>query len=102
MLRRLPSSPPFPYPTLFRSLHLLLVGGRAVDRRERAADLRGEARIGLTFAQQVFPYRVVGRVEVLKDLLRKGQADADRKSTRLNSSHITISYAVFCLKKKKL
>ena len=67
-------------------LHLFLVGGRAVDRRERAADFRGEARIGLTFAQQVFPYRVAGRVEVLhgehaaflRDHLRHGARHGGR------------------------
>src|SRR5690349_21943123 len=69
-------STPFPYTTLFRSPHQL-----ARDRGltvEHAAQREAEsARVGLL--QQV----------------------ADRKSTRLNSSHVEISYAVFCLKKKK-
>src|SRR5438094_7827930 len=74
MIRRPPRSTLFPYTTLFRSLHLQEgVTTRLVVRRRAAAVRRGEGEI----------------------LLR------DRKSTRLNSSHRTISYAVFCLKKKK-
>src|SRR2546430_10740919 len=76
MIRRPPRSTLFPYTTLFRSV----VG------RRRAARKAGE----------------VG-VHGLEDLARRAvlQADQDRKSTRLNSSHSQISYAVFCLKKKK-
>src|SRR3712207_7473322 len=88
MIRRPPRSTLFPYTTLFRSHEAVDVAGGIVGQRgdvdvlEEAEDLqRGEA------------LRVGGR--------RDGNA-ADRKSTRLNSSHANISYAVFCLKKKKI
>src|SRR5690242_21383940 len=80
MLRPPPSSTLFPYTTLFRS-HL--------RRRRRGAFL----------LQQVGARHQPGRG---RDAGRPVQgADQDRKSTRLNSSHMSISYAVFCLKKKK-
>src|SRR5437773_8270882 len=72
MVRRPPISTLFPYTTLFRSVS-------ADGARPRRAGRRARRRRGAD------PRRDVG----------------DRKSTRLNSSHITISYAVFCLKKKK-
>src|SRR5258708_20270623 len=82
MIRRPPRSTLFPYTTLFRSLeghrrHVVEIAplGESWDRR----DPRGRA----------------GRDENLAG------CDRDRKSTRLNSSHQIISYAVFCLKKKK-
>src|SRR5436190_11128234 len=78
MIRRPPRSTLFPYTTLFRSHDAEVVGDRGVLR----ADLR--ASIG---------DRLVGQRARLVPL--------DRKSTRLNSSHTVISYAVFCLKKKK-
>src|SRR5256885_8059207 len=79
MIRRPPRSTLFPYTTLFRS-HLQV--GRAVAP-EQAVEACG-------WAQQV------GREG--EGLLGRR---VDRKSTRLNSSHLVISYAVFCLKKKK-
>src|SRR5437867_5083813 len=85
MLRRPPSSTLFPYTTLFRSVRDLerpLARSPAVAVPARA----GPRRLG---------QRPRGRR--LSRLARGG----DRKSTRLNSSHRTISYAVFCLKKKK-
>src|SRR3712207_7884380 len=86
MIRRPPRSTLFPYTTLFRSRRGPDVGrsqGRAQRRRSVAGDDAqhpAEPRLGLR--------------------LQRG-ADPDRKSTRLNSSHANISYAVFCLKKKK-
>src|SRR5256885_8693499 len=73
MIRRPPRSTLFPYTTLFRSIELRT---RDVDARvgDACRVLRGRARRGVRL---------------------------DRKSTRLNSSHLVISYAVFCLKKKK-
>src|SRR5258708_30917838 len=85
MIRRPPRSTLFPYTTLFRS-----VGA-------------GFARDGFTSRNNVprdhrTPVRVLGRRPVVsRDVISRG----DRKSTRLNSSHQIISYAVFCLKKKK-
>src|SRR5256885_11817003 len=77
MIRRPPRSTLFPYTTLFRSRALRAPGRAARAERVRRAVHLGSAR---------------------------GPArghDRDRKSTRLNSSHLVISYAVFCLKKKK-
>src|SRR5258707_11712208 len=87
MIRRPPRSTLFPYTTLFRSLRLR---DRA-RRRPGGRQLSGVRRPALRLPR--VPYRV-------------HPADArtdrrDRKSTRLNSSHANISYAVFCLKKKK-
>src|SRR5438874_7164661 len=85
MIRRPPRSTLFPYTTLFRSRNAA-VGPRPRRRRRRAA------------AQREVPgERVRGRLGALYDRRRQ----PDRKSTRLNSSHVEISYAVFCLKKKK-
>src|SRR2546426_9086308 len=93
MIRRPPRSTLFPYTTLFRSQ--LVVSLRAADT-PRAAPLR-------QVLQRSFR-RVGGRVRLATLVLFTGQLAAmleDRKSTRLNSSHLVISYAVFCLKKKK-
>src|SRR5689334_24544597 len=80
MIRRPPRSTLFPYTTLFRSDHLANGGDAApVVAIHHLPDHEGEQEHG----------------EELR------QADQDRKSTRLNSSHSSISYAVFCLKKKK-
>src|SRR5690349_22035822 len=86
MIRPPPPSTLFPYTTLFRSLRLAVLGeigkrGSAPERKprrqcvERAARVAARERSACLF-------------------------DGDRKSTRLNSSHVEISYAVFCLKKK--
>src|SRR3712207_8652363 len=93
MIRRPPRSTLFPYTTLFRS------GGarrrRGVRRRrDRRLVDRCRRRYGGTAAEVRPLVRPPGRGEQLVD----GQAD--RKSTRLNSSHANISYAVLCLTKK--
>src|SRR3712207_8448219 len=82
MIRRPPRSTLFPYTTLFRSVP---------KRRKKAA--AAAARI----LRIIPPLSVPAACRVLP---RK--STGDRKSTRLNSSHANISYAVFCLKKKKL
>src|SRR3712207_7684561 len=91
MIRRPPRSTLFPYTTLFRSvghrvdgaagLGTLLAGDERADEDDPLALLAGDAG-------------PVVRV--------RGVRQVDRKSTRLNSSHANISYAVFCLKKKKV
>src|SRR5690242_21529010 len=92
MIRRPPRSTLFPYTTLFRSL---AAHGNGVRRRGHAARVGG-APTGSCFPGSSSPLVLgVG----LGGEVRRG--DADRKSTRLNSSHMSISYAVFCLKKKK-
>src|SRR5947209_9432945 len=80
--RRPPRSTLFPYTTLFRSE----VVAQDDDRDARRAEVLLRARVD---------ERVLGNVH-------GARADVDRKSTRLNSSHANISYAVFCLKKKKI
>src|SRR5437667_4057849 len=86
MLRRPPRSTLFPYTTLFRSLGP--TGYRPYNDQEREVVRRAIAvAVHLTDRN--------ARPAMLPE------AEEDRKSTRLNSSHITISYAVFCLKKKK-
>src|SRR3712207_8530741 len=86
MIRRPPRSTLFPYTTLFRSLHRQL---RAVGYAVPVPRLSREGRPAE--GDQAFVRRL---------LLEPRRADRDRKSTRLNSSHANISYAVFCLKKK--
>src|SRR3712207_7161066 len=77
MIRRPPRSTLFPYTTLFRSEDVVLDAGVAAA--------------------------VVARARAVHAALGRGELEhADRKSTRLNSSHAHISYAVFCLKKKKI
>src|SRR5690242_12153517 len=88
MLRRPPTSTLFPYTTLFRS-HELERAQRLPDGRQRRARLAAVARDHLGDAE----------IEHLDEVGAVG-ANLDRKSTRLNSSHMSISYAVFCLKKK--
>src|SRR5688572_32356797 len=88
MIQQQPRSNLFPYTTLFRSLHRRAVGGG-----DRAAEV-ALARRGL--AGQRLVARRLGRQP---HRLGAG-AGGDRKSTRLNSSHSQISYAVLCLNKK--
>src|SRR2546427_9458127 len=85
MIRRPPRSTLFPYTTLFRS--------RGGQRDHRAGGERGQHRAG----RRAGARRRDARRRAVARLERPG----DRKSTRLNSSHSQISYAVFCLKKKK-
>src|SRR3712207_8702128 len=89
MIRRPPRSTLFPYTTLFRSLAEML------EHHCARPDLPD--RIGNTLAGNVRRGAVNGLEERREFPLRV----EDRKSTRLNSSHANISYAVFCLKKKK-
>src|SRR3712207_8899456 len=84
MIRRPPRSTLFPYTTLFRSdrLRVAEVEHRVLGRQTPALVLHRVAPV-----DDLLPERVLGR--------------EDRKSTRLNSSHANISYAVFCLKKTR-
>src|SRR5256885_11832268 len=86
MIRRPPRSTLFPYTTLFRSVPGGATGGDALDARE------------------VHPRRDLGSRRPRRRGAARGRdrrsPRQDRKSTRLNSSHLVISYAVFCLKKK--
>src|SRR2546430_8214936 len=95
MIRRPPRSTLFPYTTLFRSIHAMMKSVLSlIQERAKQYNLKVKfecpARIGKMLADET---RIK---QILFNLLSK-----DRKSTRLNSSHSQISYAVFCLKKKK-
>src|SRR5690606_39517055 len=100
MIRRPPRSTLFPYTTLFRSnhrklltvdSHVAFVSGLCIGREWEGRPERRQE-----------PWRDTG-VEIVGPAVSEAEAAfaEDRKSTRLNSSHVKISYAVFCLKKKK-
>src|SRR5256885_8838865 len=93
MIRRPPRSTLFPYTTLFRSLDLVLPPSYTnSEPRSYPSEVRDHLRN--------LP-QVLVRPEQSPVPGELGLAAGDRKSTRLNSSHLVISYAVFCLKKKK-
>src|SRR4051794_41408741 len=98
MIRRPPSSTLFPYTTLFRSLHDAVVA-RWPDRFSAFATLP-TSDPDAAAAELEYAVRELGFVGALINGTTGGRF-LDRKSTRLNSSHPSISYAVFCLKKKK-
>src|SRR3712207_8710429 len=84
MIRRPPRSTLFPYTTLFRSFGKRVEGSKTVTEGEAAENAMGwRSAAGVAAGASA------------------GTPKRDRKSTRLNSSHANISYAVFCLKKKK-
>src|SRR5438067_8425725 len=102
MLRRPPRSTLFPYTTLFRSAlvnsaptfteqHLVANGAS-----ELLAEIFGQSgtHARSAFGAAQLPFGSCVEIDLI--------AEVDRKSTRLNSSHVSISYAVFCLKKKTL
>src|SRR3712207_8436536 len=93
MIRRPPRSTLFPYTTLFRSPELLQQLGR--DRRHRRPQ-----RLDLGRVDRVVLAGRPGEVPAVEHHVGARDLVEDRKSTRLNSSHANISYAVFCLKKK--
>src|SRR3712207_7699163 len=85
MIRRPPRSTLFPYTTLFRSARLLFSALCRLSPRRRPRSIAAPAQAA----------------DLGQPLRQRGLGGGDRKSTRLNSSHANISYAVFCLKKKK-
>src|SRR5947209_9473671 len=87
MIRPPPRSTLFPYTTLFRSVSLELLVALGLEQRAGVAGFPADHLVGLAAQPAaLFP----------------ASRPRDRKSTRLNSSHANISYAVFCLKKKKI
>src|SRR5207302_10375353 len=95
--RRPPRSTLFPYTTLFRSLHPWGVGALARPVAAGAA-ARRLGRVAAAPAAHATRAAPIGRAAPRCSHGMGGEGD--RKSTRLNSSHVKISYAVFCLKKK--
>src|SRR5688572_32476354 len=100
MIRRPPRSTLFPYTTLFRSLIKdigLGISTIGLDDKYKFTSYKGEQKFYNIFEEKDF--------RKYKEQFKKKQIytldQIDRKSTRLNSSHSQISYAVFCLKKKK-
>src|SRR5256885_4485259 len=88
MIRRPPRSTLFPYTTLFRSVL------RHTQQNPRRPGAHGSLRL--------WRLRSLRDTQLLAELRHAvAEPETDRKSTRLNSSHLVISYAVFCLKKKK-
>src|SRR2546422_7920862 len=96
MIRRPPRSTLFPYTTLFRSRRpgRVAIAAHPVLRADAAPEVHGIGYLGTDEA-----VRLAGERLVVQSSL---DSPLDRKSTRLNSSHGYISYAVFCLKKKKI
>src|SRR3712207_7572335 len=93
MIRRPPRSTLFPYTTLFRSKRFV---NELANRKVRADAIMVQQQMGNKC------YAICNEPNMKPlEKQRPGHLQRDRKSTRLNSSHANISYAVFCLKKKK-
>src|SRR5690554_7396163 len=95
MIRRPPRSTLFPYTTLFRSVITDFESFKAelsLSKVEICREL---------YQKNKNLIRIQNEQVAVKNLVRIIDSTLDRKSTRLNSSHVRISYAVFCLKKKK-
>src|SRR5207253_10476817 len=100
MISRHPTSPPFPYTTLFRSNRRNFARGLAalpsVGLLAAARSACAQAKYPTHSPRLVLPFAAGGVADVTARIVAE-----DRKSTRLNSSHVAIPYAVFCLKKKQ-
>src|SRR2546429_3007312 len=99
MIRRPPRSTLFPYTTLFRSRAVLLrASGGALAEKDRRRDHQFRGHRRAAWLDRIHPAL---HFKSWRDHVDDSAGEGDRKSTRLNSSHGYISYAVFCLKKKK-
>src|SRR5256885_10158011 len=102
MIRRPPRSTLFPYTTLFRSRaehqRALAGAGDAGEHRQPTLRELDADVLEVVHARAVHADQIVG--EQPQGRQHRAPEASDRKSTRLNSSHLVISYAVFCLKKK--
>src|SRR5690606_41843914 len=94
LLLQRPSRPTlFPYTTLFRSQHVRQYAPAVINMLYRAT--------ATTLLALLFSFLILIDLGRIKRGISQLKSSRDRKSTRLNSSHVKISYAVFCLKKKK-
>src|SRR5258705_1889150 len=98
MIRRPPRSTLFPYTTLFRSVGHAVRGPSGSTRRRARGPRRGRLDLRQHLPERALVHRQI-RLAIPRGPVR--EPVLDRKSTRLNSSHLGISYAVFCLEKKK-
>src|SRR3712207_7291528 len=99
MIRRPPRSTLFPYTTLFRSQEVTEIPVRRNVRMPASLTLTGKAFAQMqSAAAELDP--TLDLFSVAESFVLRNTVRRDRKSTRLNSSHANISYAVFCLKKK--
>src|SRR5256885_11872092 len=114
MIRRPPRSTLFPYTTLFRSIEAAEFKSATLQRSwtynvylPTGYDAQSRLRYPVMYLLhgndgQRNDWPVKGNLlRTVDQLIQNGEIPPDRKSTRLNSSHLVISYAVFCLKKKK-
>src|SRR3712207_7993161 len=97
MIRRPPRSPLFPYTTLFRSAELADLHGKDAALVFSSGYVSNQAGIS-TIARLIPDCLILSDAQNHNSMI-EGVRQSDRKSTRLNSSHANISYAVFCLKK---
>src|SRR5690606_41859607 len=97
LLRRPPTPPLFPYTTLFRSHHQ----PPPPHQHQNFMAHHHHHHIQAPGSYGSMLNSDLGHASVSRGFAMFGGTDGDRKSTRLNSSHVKISYAVFCLKKKK-
>src|SRR3712207_7238235 len=101
MIRRPPRSTLFPYTTLFRSMEEVHLYEAIVDAVPIGAEDEQGSKWRLAKKENPYLIPIQDFAEYQKAQVELLLNPADRKSTRLNSSHANISYAVFCLKKKK-
>src|SRR3712207_8940127 len=97
MIRRPPRSTLFPYTTLFRST--LRIKGEGISQKQSKEFKSAKGNINVKhIGKSILEVQLAKDLKHIESISNGGE---DRKSTRLNSSHANISYAVFCLKKKK-
>src|SRR5256885_10026901 len=99
MIRRPPRSTLFPYTTLFRSG---LLSGYTAEGSKTVLPSKAMAKVSCRLVADQSPAEIekLMRAHIARVAPEGVKISVDRKSTRLNSSHLVISYAVFCLKKK--
>src|SRR3712207_8062135 len=100
MIRRPPRSTLFPYTTLFRSSVFVIVVVVFAEEDSSRANIHCQSTFFFFFLRKISPE--LTSVPIFLNFVCGTRPQQDRKSTRLNSSHANISYAVFCLKKNNI